>query len=79
MQYDVGSAGSGNAGKTSITDRISSNSEHDLVLIRLLSILPVSGAAPYFQEAYLAGTADITTDYDDKERTRFRSKIDCPV
>jgi len=48
------------------TNRISINSEHDLVNIRLLSVMPPSALRPYYQEGYLVGTEDITTDYESK-------------
>ena len=46
-----------------ITNRISVNSEQDLVNVRLLSICPPDALRPYFQEGYLAGTDEVTTDY----------------
>ena len=58
-----------------MTNRISSNSEHDLVLIRLLSICPPAALRPYFQEGYLAGTADITSEYDDKSELDFNRRL----
>jgi hypothetical protein len=57
------------------TNRISSNSEHDLVLVRLLSICPPTALRPYFQEGYLAGTAEITYDYDDKSELDFNRRL----
>lgn len=58
-----------------ITNRISVNSEHDLVNIRLLSICPPSAYRPYFQEGYLAGTEDITTNYDPKSELDFNNRL----
>jgi hypothetical protein len=58
-----------------VTNRISSNSEHDLVLVRLLSICPPAALRPYFQEGYLAGTADVTTDYEDKSELDFNRRL----
>lgn len=58
-----------------VTNRISSNSEHDLVLIRLLSICPPAALRPYFQEGYLAGTADVTADYEDKSELDFNRRL----
>ena len=59
-----------------ITHRISYNSEHDLVSIRLLSICPPDALRPYFQEGYLAGTMDITTDYyPDKTILDFNNRL----
>ena len=39
-----------------LTNRITVNSEHDLVTVRLLSICPPDALRPYYQEGYLAGT-----------------------
>jgi uncharacterized protein YutE (UPF0331/DUF86 family) len=58
-----------------ITNRISINSEHDIVNIRLLSISPPDALRPYFQEGYLAGTTDITFDYDQKTDLDFRNRL----
>ena len=58
-----------------VTNRISSNSEHDLVLVRLLSICPPAALRPYFQEGYLAGTADVTADYEDKSELDFNRRL----
>ncbi|WP_116770091.1 FRG domain-containing protein [Maribacter litoralis] len=58
-----------------ITNRISVNSEHDLVNIRLLSICPPHALRPYFQEGYLVGTEDITTTYDSKSELDFNNRL----
>jgi len=58
-----------------ITNRISINSEHDIVNIRLISISPPDALRPYYQEAYLAGTTDITDDYDQKTELDFRNRL----
>jgi len=58
-----------------ITNRISVNSEHDLVNIRLLSICPPHALRPYFQEGYVAGTEDITTTYDSKSELDFNNRL----
>ena len=58
-----------------LTNRISINSEHDVVNVRLLSICPPAALRPYFQEGYLAGTADITTDFDSKTELDFRNRL----
>lgn len=58
-----------------ITNRISANSEHDLVLVRLLSICPPTALRPYFQEGYLAGTTDVTIDYEDKSELDFNRRL----
>ena len=58
-----------------VTNRITINSEHDLVNIRLLSICPPDALRPYFQEGYLAGTSDITSDYDLKSDLDFNNRL----
>ena len=58
-----------------ITNRISINSEHDLVNVRLLSICPPTALRPYFQEGYLAGTEDITADYQSKTELDFNNRL----
>ncbi len=58
-----------------ITNRITINSEHDIVNVRLLSICPPDALRPYFQEGYLAGTSDITDDYDSKSELDFNNRL----
>lgn len=58
-----------------ITNRISVNSEHDLVNIRLLSICPPDALRPYFQEGYLASTSDIEHEYDSKSELDFNRRL----
>lgn len=58
-----------------LTNRISTNSEHDLVNIRLLSICPPTALRPYFQEGYLAGTDEITTNYSSKTELDFNNRL----
>jgi hypothetical protein len=58
-----------------ITNRISVNSEHDLVTVRLLSICPPAALRPYFQEGYLAATADIMTEYNPKSELDFNRRL----
>ena len=58
-----------------LTNRISINSEHDLVNIRLLSICPPDALRPYFQEGYLAGTTDIDYVYENKTELDFRNRM----
>lgn len=57
------------------TNRISINSEHDLVNIRLLSITPPSALRPYFQEGYLVGTEDITNEYSNKKELDLNRRL----
>lgn len=59
-----------------LTNRISRNSEHDLITIRLLSICPPDALRPYYQDGYLAGTEDITKDYwGDKMQLDFKRRL----
>lgn len=58
-----------------LTNRVSINSEHDLVNVRLLSICPPDALRPYFQEGYLAGTDEITTDYGSKTELDFNNRL----
>lgn len=58
-----------------ITNRISMNSEHDLVNVRLLSICPPNALRPYFQDGYLAGTEDVSDEYDDKSELDFNNRL----
>ena len=58
-----------------LTNRISVNSEHDLVNIRLLSICPPEALRPYFQEGYLAGTDEVLADFDSKSELDFNNRL----
>ncbi|HWR51344.1 MAG TPA: FRG domain-containing protein [Bryobacteraceae bacterium] len=58
-----------------VANRISINSEHDLVNVRLLSICPPAALRPYFQEGFLAGTTDVTFDFDSKTDLDFRNRL----
>lgn len=57
------------------TNRISINSEEDVVNIRLLSICPPDALRPYFQEGYMAGTPDVTSDFETKTELDFRNRL----
>lgn len=57
------------------TNRISTNSEHDLVNIRLLSIMPPQALRPYFQEGFLVGTDDITNEYENKGELDLNNRL----
>jgi hypothetical protein len=58
-----------------LTNRISIDSEDDLVNVRLLSICPPAALRPYFQEGYMAGTPDVTTNFDSKTEVDFRNRL----
>lgn len=57
------------------SNRISNNSEHDLVNIRLLSITPPKALRPYFQEGFLVGTDDITNEYENKGELDLNNRL----
>jgi len=57
------------------TNRISINSEQDLINIRLLSITPPQALRPYFQEGFLVGTDDITNEYERKEELDLNNRL----
>lgn len=57
------------------SNRISYNSEHDLVNVRLLSITPPTALRPYFQEGYLVGTEDITNEYQSKNELDLNNRL----
>lgn len=57
------------------TNRISINSEQDLINIRLLSITPPQALRPYFQEGFLVGTDDITNEYQKKEELDLNNRL----
>lgn len=72
--------GNGNAyifvfGLPYLTNRISTNSEQDLLTIRLLSICPPEALRPYFQEGYLTATEDITNEYESKSELDFKNRL----
>jgi len=58
-----------------ITNRITINSEQDIVNIRLINICPPQALRPYFQEGNLVGTADVSTDYDDRTELDFKRRL----
>lgn len=59
-----------------LTNRISTNSEQDIVNVRLLSICPPDALRPFFQEGYLAGTDEVTFDFpNSKDELDFNSRL----
>jgi hypothetical protein len=58
-----------------LTNRISVNSEHDLVNIRLLSICPPNALRPYYQDGYVAGTEDVHDEYENKSELDFNNRL----
>ena len=57
------------------TNRISINSEEDIINVRLLSICPPTAYRPYFQEGYMVGTDDITTNFETKSELDFNNRL----
>lgn len=57
------------------TNRISINSEEDIVNIKLLSICPPDALRPCFQEGYMAGTPDVSTNFETKTEVDFRNRL----
>ena len=57
------------------TNRISVNSEHDLINIRLLSICPPDALRPHHQEGFLVGTTNIAEDYKLKQELDFNRRL----
>lgn len=58
-----------------ITNRISINSEYDIVNVRLINICPPQALRPYFQEGYLVGTDDVTIEYEDRSEFDFKRRL----
>lgn len=58
-----------------LTNRITINSEEDMLLIRLLSISPPDAKRPYYQEGFVTATTDITYDYENKNELDFKSRL----
>jgi len=48
--------------------RISVNSEHDTINVRLLGICPPAALRPLLQEGHVAGTYEVEDDYDKKNK-----------
>ncbi len=57
------------------TNRITFNSEQDIVNIRLINICPPQAYRPYFQEGNLVGTADVSNDYEDRTELDFKRRL----
>lgn len=75
MNNDTSSACVSIFGLPYLTNRISINSEHDIINIRLLSICPPTALRPHFQEGYLVGTDNVTTTYDSKGELDFNNRL----
>ncbi|MDD2521703.1 MAG: FRG domain-containing protein [Anaerolineaceae bacterium] len=56
-------------------NRITYNSEHDLIIVNLLTACPPLAQRPHFQEGFQAGTLDITRDYTDKSELDFNNRL----
>jgi hypothetical protein len=57
------------------SNRIAINSEDEIVNIRLLSICPPAALRPFFQEGYMVGTPDVTSEFDSKTELDFRNRL----
>jgi len=57
------------------TNRVTYNSENDLVIVNLLATCPPLAQRPHFQEGWLAGTLDITRDYGNKSELDFNNRL----
>lgn len=58
-----------------VANRVSVNSEHDIVNVRLLSICPPEALRPHFQQGFLAATDEITTDFISKNELDFNNRL----
>lgn len=58
-----------------ISNRISINSEHDLINIRLINICPPEALRPHFQEGYLVGTDIEFLNFEDKTEFDFKRRL----
>ena len=58
-----------------VTNRITVNSEQEIVNIRLLSICPPDALRPHFQEGYMVGTPDITSELVNNPYLDFRNRL----
>lgn len=57
------------------TGGISIDSREEIVSVRLLSVCPSLARRPYFQDALLAGTVDISDNYEDKNELDFNRRL----
>ena len=58
-----------------VTNRVSINSEQDIVNVRLLSICPPEALRPYYQEGFVAGTDEVMTEFDSKAELDFNQRL----
>lgn len=58
-----------------VTHRISTNSEQETIIVRLLSISPPQALRPYYQDGYLVGTEFVTEDFDDKQELDLARRL----
>ncbi len=57
------------------TGSISIDSREEIVTVRLLSACPSLIRRPYFQDALMAGTVDISDNYEDKNELDFNRRL----
>lgn len=58
-----------------VTHRISTNSEQETIIVRLLSICPPQALRPYYQDGYLVGTEFVIDDISDKSELDFERRL----
>jgi len=58
-----------------VTNRISTNSEQETVIVRLLSICPPDALRPYYQDGYLVGTEFVVEEYNKKNELDFNRRL----
>ncbi len=58
-----------------LSNRITIDTENDIILIRLLSVSPTEAKRPYYQNGYVVATDNITSDYDSKEQLDFNRRV----
>lgn len=58
-----------------VTHRISTNSEQETIIIRLLSICPPQALRPYYQDGYLVGTEFVIDDISTKSELDFERRL----
>jgi hypothetical protein len=57
------------------TGGVSIDPREEILSVRLLSACPTMARRPYFQDALLAGTADISDNYEDKNELDFNRRL----
>ena len=58
-----------------VTHRISTNSEQETIIVRLLSICPPQALRPYYQDGYLVGTEFVIDNISEKAELDFERRL----